>query len=286
MIEVPDGFREMSRWWSDGATWMDALPGLVAAQCATWNLQVDGPLAWGSHALVIPVTRGSDQFVLRMNRPGPEVDALADALRWWDGRGMVYLYDVDAAAGAMLLERLTTPLATRPLDEAMAVLGQVMRRLAVPPKPEARSTGEIVRQRLIELEQRWEEGERPFDVAFLRMALEIGPRLVEPASDLSVNGDLHVHQVLAGAREPWITVDPLLYRGDIEYDLGRVLWMQLDEMTEIPPYFEIVVQEAGLVRDRARDWAVFRAVSYWSWGLANGLTEDPVRCERLLKALL
>ncbi|WP_405063566.1 aminoglycoside phosphotransferase family protein [Kribbella sp. NBC_01505] len=286
MIEVPDEFRQMPRWWHDGSTWLDALPGLVATQCATWSLQVNGPLAWGSNALVIPVTRGTDEFVLRMTPPGPEVDVLADALRWWDGRGMVYLYDADVTTGAMLLERLSTPLATRPLGEAMAVLGQVMRRLAVPPKPEARSTGEIVRQRSVELERQWEELGRPFDAAFLRVALEIAPQLTDPATDLSVNGDLHVHQVLAGTREPWVTVDPVLYRGDIEYDLGRVLWMQLDEMAEIPPYFEIVVQEADLVRDRARAWTVFRTVDYWLWGLGNGLTEDPVRCERLLKALL
>ncbi len=285
MIKVPDGFRQMPRW-RGGTAWLDALPELVAAQCAAWSLQLSGTLAWGSNALVVPVVRGADEFVLRMSRPGHEVEAHVDALHWWDGRGMVYLYDADVAAGAMLLERLSTPLSTRPLDEAMAVLGRMMRRLAVPPHPEALSTGEIMRQRPAVMEKQWEELDRPFDVGFLRAALEIAPQLTEPAMDLSVNGDLHVHQVLAGTREPWVTVDPLLYRGDIEYDLGRVLWMQLDEMAEIPPYFEIVVQEAGLVRDRARHWTIFRAVDYWLWGLNDGLTEDPVRCERLLKSLL
>ncbi|GAA1675310.1 aminoglycoside phosphotransferase family protein [Kribbella yunnanensis] len=286
MIDVPDGFRQMPRWWHDGTTWLDALPNLVKAQCTAWNLEPDGPLAWGSNALVIPVRRGADEFVLRMTPPGPGTDEHVQALRWWDGRGMVLLYDADPAAGAMLLERLKTPLATRPLDEAMAVLGRMMRRLAVSPRPEALSTGEIVRQRSAELEKQWEGLGRPFDVSFLRTALEIAPELTEPATDLSVNGDLHVHQVLAGEREAWVTVDPLLYRGDIEFDLGRVLWMQLDEMAEIPPYFDLVVQEAGLVRDRARHWTVFRAVDYWLWGLGDGLTEDPVRCERLLKSLL
>ncbi|MFI5732626.1 hypothetical protein ACIA49_21080 [Kribbella sp. NPDC051587] len=74
MIEVPHVFRQMPRWWRDGTTWLDALPGLVDSQCTTWGLQVDGPLFWGSNALVIPVTCGTDEFVLRMNPPGPEVD--------------------------------------------------------------------------------------------------------------------------------------------------------------------------------------------------------------------
>jgi streptomycin 6-kinase len=73
--------------------------------------------------------------------------------------------------------------------------------------------------------------------------------------------------------------------GDIEYDLGRVLWTRLDEMTDIVPYFDIAVREAGLDRDRARDWVVYRTVDYWLWGLSVGLTEDPARCSRLLDAL-
>jgi len=29
---------------------------------------------------------------------------------------------------------------------------------------------------------------------------------------------------------------------------------------------------------------VFRAVDYWLWGLDAGLTEDPLRCRRLVEA--
>ncbi len=38
MIEVPATFRAMPRWWSDGTDWLDALPELVATQCARWEL--------------------------------------------------------------------------------------------------------------------------------------------------------------------------------------------------------------------------------------------------------
>jgi hypothetical protein len=37
--------------------------------------------------------------------------------------------------------------------------------------------------------------------------------------------------------------------------------------------------------ERARDWVVWRTVDYWLWGLSAGLTEDPVRCARLVDAL-
>ncbi|MEV5961577.1 aminoglycoside phosphotransferase family protein [Kribbella sp. NPDC051952] len=285
MIELPESFLRMPRWWTEGADWLKTLGQAVESQCASWGLEVAGPVVHGSNAIVVPVVRKGEELVLRMSPPGNEVAEQARALRWWDGRGMVFLYDADVEAGAMLLERLSTPLTTRPVDEAVAVLGQLMRRLAVPGPADARSTAEIVTRRSAELEQQWDHLDRPFDVSVLREALAVAPGLAKTSSDLAVNGDFHSDQVLAGTREEWLTVDPVLYRGDIAFDLGRVLWTRLDEMASIPPYFDTAVTAAGLDRDRARDWVVWRTVDYWLWGLSVGLTEDPVRCERLIRSL-
>ena len=283
MVEVPEQFLRMPRWWTEGAEWLAGLPQAVDRQCARWGLDVVGAVAHGSNAIVVPVARGADEFVLRMSPPGREVVEQAWALRWWDGRGMVRLYDADVEAGAMLLERLWTPLSTRPVEEAIGVLGRLMRRMAVPAPVEAQSTADIVTKRSAELEPEWERLGRPFDVAILRAALDLAPN--ETSSTLAVNGDFHSDQVLAGSREEWLTVDPVLYRGDIEFDLGRVLWTRLDEMTDIVRYFDLVVAEAGLDRDRAYAWVIWRTVDYWLWGLSAGLTEDPVRCARLISSL-
>ena len=283
MIELPETFLQMPRWWTEGADWLRDLPTAVEAQCRRWDLTVVGAVAHGSNAIVVPVTRGGEEFVLRMSPPGAEVAEQTWALRWWAGRGMAQLYDADVDAGAMLLERLSTPLTTRPVDEAVAVLGQLMRRLAVPAPSEARSTADIVATHSAQLEPEWERLGRPFDVAILREALSVAP--YETSSTTAVNGDFHAAQVLAGTREPWLTVDPVLFQGDIEYDLGRVLWTRLDEMADIVEYFDSAVREAALDRDRARDWVIWRTVDYWLWGLSVGLTEDPVRCARLITAL-
>lgn len=283
VIELPESFLEMPRWWSEGQAWLDSLPRAVDEQCRRWDLAVAGPIAHGSNAIVVPVVRDCVELVLRMSPPGDEITQQVRALKWWDGRGMVLLWDDDADAGAMLLERLSTPLTTRPIDEAIAVLGQMMRRLAVPGPEDARSTADIVTTRSAELEPQWERLGRPFDVAILREALDVAP--TETTSTAAVNGDFHSGQVLAGHREEWLTVDPVLFRGDIEYDLGRVLWWDLDKMTDIVPYFDLAVREAGLDRDRARDWVIWRTVDYWLYGLGAGLTEDPVRCARLVNAL-
>ncbi|MEV6287084.1 aminoglycoside phosphotransferase family protein [Kribbella sp. NPDC051770] len=296
MIELPRSFLEMPRWWTEGADWLAALPGAIEQQCARRGLTIAGPLAHGSNAVVVPVERGSERFALRMAPPGDEVAEQTTALRWWDGRGTVRLYDADVARGAMLLELLGEPLDERPIGEAVEVLGGLMRRLGVEGPADALSTQEIVQARAAVMEGQiaGQIGavQRPrieaVPLPYLRAALAVADELVSSSATAAVNGDLHSAQVLRGDREPWLVVDPVLYRGDIEFDLGRILWTRLDEMAgdaEIRRCFDTVVRAAGLDHSYARDWVIFRTVDYWLWGLSVGLTTDPVRCQRLLDAM-
>ncbi|SNS24693.1 streptomycin 6-kinase [Actinoplanes regularis] len=300
-VAVPQAFRDMPRWWREGSAWLDALPQLIRAYSDRWRLTITGEMAHGSNAAVVPVARAGDPFVLRLTPPGPEVAELVAALRFWNGRGMVQLIDADVPSGVMLLERLAIDgsLHAVPVDEAIPILGRMMRRLAVPAPEHVPSTAAAVAARMPALPVEWERCGRPFPERTLRRALEIGSRLAHAEeiggrrarseSRLAVNGDLHSAQVLRGEREPWLTVDPVLMRGDIAFDLGRILWTRLDEMSdeaEIIRHFRAAVDAAGIDRDHGRDWVVFRTVDYWLWGLTAGLTEDPRRCRRLLTPLL
>ncbi|QNE16842.1 kinase [Kribbella qitaiheensis] len=290
MIELPPSFLAMPRWWNEGQEWLASLPASVRDQCERWNLQLDGRLAHGSNAIVVPVLRYGEPLALRMSPPGREVTEQIHALSWWNGRGMVRLVEAEADRGAMLLERLGSPLSDAPLAESIGILGGLMRRLAVPGDPTSWSTAEIASRRAAELEPEWDRLGRPFDEAWLREAEHLGGgRLASTEHDLAVNGDFHADQVLRGAREPWLVVDPVLCRGDIELDLARILWMSIDAMKtdgELLDHFATLVATAELDRDRARDWVVFRTTDYWLWGLKAGLTEDPIRCHRLLGAFL
>ncbi|MFC7531825.1 aminoglycoside phosphotransferase family protein [Actinoplanes sp. GCM10030250] len=282
---VPQSFRDMPRFWREGPEWLDALPDLVSFFCTRWGLLVSGVPVHGSNALVVPVTRDDVPYALRLTPPVlASVSGQIDALRFWDGRGTVLLAEADPEAGVMLLEWLSSSsLGSVPVPEAMSVLGAVMRRIAVPLATGPR-TSDLVAARLTTVEEQWVSLGRPFPRALLRRAMEAGSRLTGEVPDLAVNGDLHSEQVLRGRREPWLVVDPVLLRGDVGFDLGRVLWTRLDEMADIVGCFDLVVGAAGLERDRARDCVVWRAVDYWLWGLGAGLTEDPARCRRLVAA--
>lgn len=290
-IRVPRSFLDMPRWWTDGTQWLAGLPQSIRTRCSEWDLDIVGELSHGSNAVAIPVARGNDAFVLRMTPPGPDVSDQIRALQFWDGRGTVQLFDADADNGAMLLERLAMDesLSRLPVAEAVATLGRMMRRLAIPAPPEVPSTAALVQTRTVELEPDWHRLHKPFDKALLAEALDVAVDLSVTVSDLAVNGDLHSDQVLRGTRELWLTVDPTLLRGDIAYDLARVLWTRIDEMNgsaEVIEHFDAAVQEADLDRDRARNWVVFRTIDYWLWGLNAGLTDDPQRCRRLVSALV
>ena len=152
-VSIPRSFLEMPRWWTEGTQWLADLPAIIDAQCQRWDLRVVGEPGHGSNALVLPVVRSGTDLVLRLNPPGDEVARHADALRFWAGRGTVHLVDADPEHGAILLERLETEsLRDRTVDEAIGVLGRMMRRLAVPAPTSAPSTADMVRSRAAQLE--------------------------------------------------------------------------------------------------------------------------------------
>ncbi|MFC7625120.1 aminoglycoside phosphotransferase family protein [Microlunatus sp. GCM10028923] len=292
MVEIPESFRAMPRWWHDGTAWLDRLPELITETCDRLRLTVDGPARHGSNALVLPVRRDGRPYALRLNPPDDqELPAQVAALEFWAGRGTVLLHETDPAAGAMLLERLdgARSLSALPLAEAVPIIAGVMRRLAVDPPEDVPTTDSWLRNGAERFGREWADLGRPFPDRLLDGVREATDRLItEPGEDRAVNGDLHYDQVLAGEREPWLVVDPLLIRGDIEYDLARILWSRLDEMTDqaVHDHLRTVVEVAELRPERARCWVIFRAADYLFWGLRHGLTEDPPRCRRLLDLFL
>ena len=292
MFVVPETLRAMPRWWSEGSAWLDSLPERAAAQMSSWGLRLDGsvPLRHGTNALVVPVVRDGERLVLRLTPPGPSVAAEVAALRFWGGRGVVDLVAADVIGGATLLERLdaSRSAADLPVEEGVAVVAGMMRRLGVQPPAEAPRTCDAVRERLAELGPEWRALGRPFPRRTLAAVMAASQPLTVCAEDVAVNADLHGQQVLAGRRASWLCVDPRLMRGEAAFDLARVLWTRLDEMSDedaVRRNLGSAVAAAGLDPERARAWVVYRAADYWLWGLRHGLTEDPRRCERLLTAL-
>ena len=104
-----------------------------------------------------------------------------------------------------------------------------------------------------------------------------------------VHADLHYGNVLVGQRESWLAIDPKPVAGDPEHAVPELLWTRVDELEDaaaIRRLLAVLASSGELDGDKARGWAIVRGVDYWLWGLENGLTEDPKRCQRILAAHL
>ncbi|MFI2486659.1 aminoglycoside phosphotransferase family protein [Promicromonospora kroppenstedtii] len=294
---MPASFLAMPRWWSATAAeqrWLTDLPRLVDTWCGRWALTVDGPPRHGSNALVVPVRRAGQPAALRLTPPDDDVAALSTALEFWRGHGVVTELEADPAAGALLLDRLDPDraLTSEPLAVAVPEIGRIARRLAVPAGDDVAAgvghTADDVATLTPLQRPAWERLGRPFDGGVLDRAADAAAVILAGDRDpVAVNADLHFDQVLRDGGGRWCVVDPVLRRGDAERTAVNVLWHRVDEMSdrEIPRWFDVLVEAAGLDEGLARAWAVWRVTDYRLWGLAHGLTQDPPRCARLLDAL-
>jgi len=290
-VEIPASFRAMPRWWREGTAWLDELPRLIARQCRAFGVTIDGRAAHGSNALVVPVRRGEQPFALRLLPPTDDIVADAAALEYWDGRGTVRLIALDRASNALLLERLDAgrALSDEPLSSAVPIIARILRATAVRPPPHAPSTAAIISQRLPELAREWPTIGEPGGSLLFDEVLAAARAIPALAQPTAVNGDLHYGNVLAGERAPWLVVDPVLLAGDCAYTVAGLLWTRLDEMavaSDIRYWFDVIVREVHLDRETARKWVLFRAADYLAWGLRHGLTEDPARCLRIMRAFV
>ena len=244
----------------------------------------------GYNSLVVPVRRDGEPLALKVTWPDRYMEEQILALRLWDGHGAVRLVDADTAAGVMLMRRLdhTCSLRDIPLEEAVPVIGSLLRRLAVEPPHGLRTTGAIAAQHRRDLVGQWEGLGRPMPRRTLDRGRELAGELSSDDYSVLVNNDLHYEQVLRTWDGDWSVVDPLIVSGVLEFQVAPLLWSRFDELgsSRVEWCIDALADAADLDRDRARKWALLRAIEYWLWGLKAGLTEDPVRCRHIVEALM
>ena len=272
--------------------WIDALPALAQRYLRRWRLTPTGEVMHGFAAVVLPVrlgdggdgTGGTDGTggaaeavlaVLKLGWPHPESEHEALALRVWDGRGAVRLLDCDEDGGVLLLERLDSAVSLHSVDAAAAieVLAALLRRLSVPAPDGLRSMADNALRWRDELPAESARLGHPVPSRLLDAAVEACAALGPTAAGAMVNEDLHYANVLRGAREPWLVIDPKVLAGDSEYAVIPMLWNRFTETggaAGLDTRFDTIVATAGLDAERARGWTLVRAVDNWLWALEHG----------------
>lgn len=289
MITVPASFvvDVLRREGEAGRRWLDNLPAQVASCCADWGLAVDGAPMHGGLSLVVPVRRVGERAVLKLVWAEADAAQEALALAAWDGRGAVRLLAAEPERRALLLERLdhTRTLGGLPIGEAFAVAGKLLRRLAVPAPAGVPRLAEFAAGLAAALPERWERAGRPMDRRLVDTACALAGELGPSAGELLIHTDLHDTNILAGEREPWLAIDPKVVAGEPAFGVAPLLWRRIDTMrepAELAAHLDTLCAVAAIDRERVRAWSVVRCLDYWLWGLSVGLTEDPLRCARVV----
>ncbi len=303
MIVIPDAFATttIAREGDAGRAWVAALPAVIQTLCDRWDLLVDGAPMHGYLGIVVPVRQRDRQAVLKVSWKDLSTSGEAAALAAWDGQGAARLFNIDAARGAQLLERLDfrRSLSDVPITEAVTLAGRLLRRLAIEApsgfhqglleasvgQSPFRSLRTVADELVEQLPIRWEQHGRPTSRHVLDRAIALARELGASSANRLVNYDIHYADVLASTREPWLAVDPKVVTGEPAFGLAQLLWTRLAEMEAdggLDRHFRALTETAEVDTLVARSWTLVRCVDYWLWGLGAGLTEAPVRCARIV----
>jgi streptomycin 6-kinase len=294
VIAVPREFADdLVRTHGEAARrWIAAVPGLVGELCGRWGVELDeGEPPRGDLNLVFLARRGDEPCVLKLCWPTGSAADESRALEAWDGRGAVRLLEAASDDGALLLERLDSrrSLASLELRSAAEVAGGLIRQLAIPAPPGLPRLADAASEIAETVRPRQEALGSPVPARWADLAVRLAGDLAAGAGTALVHGDLHYGNVLAGTRQPWLAIDPKPVAGDPERYVPELMWDRANEAKDAAGIHEllaVLVHAGGLDPGRARAWTIVRAVDYWLWGLDAGLTRDPLRCHRLLEALL
>lgn len=264
-IALPGTLQAYAGRGPDWSAWLDRLPRLVGELLDEWSLTLDGEVAHGHTALVLPVrTAAGRPAVLKVGWPHDEAEHEALALQHWHGRGAVLLLKADPHRWALLLERLHPEDLGEHWDvQACELVGGLYRSLHVVAPPQLRRLSDQARRWVGELDAVDRSAPIP------RRMIEHARALARDfAGDEATDGrllhtDLHYANVLAGDREEWLAIDPKPLSGDPHYELAPMLWNRWEELDGrirdgVRDRFFALVDAAGLDEDRARDWAIVR----------------------------
>jgi streptomycin 6-kinase len=284
-IVVPGELAELHEKYTgeDGRRWIAGLPAMAAVFMDRWQLALDGPVAAGAVALIIPVvSRDGAKAVLKLQPVDDETGGEPAALQAWAGRGAVRLLEHDPDSGAMLLERLdaSRDLNTMTDDLAAAqVIAELLVELnAVPAPAGLRALSNVAAAALAGTPVAIRLAVDPVERRLLINCAERFEELITDSMDNQLlHWDLHYFNTLSTLDgDEWKAIDPKPLSGDSGFELLPALWNRWDDLVEtgdVPRAllrrFDLMTEVMGLDRSRAAGWTMGRVLQNAVWDLVR-----------------
>jgi len=299
-LEIPDAVVRMylAANGEAGRAWLASLPEFVDELTRRWSLTLGPAFGGGGVGFVAPAERpDGERLVLKVSFVDEETRHEPDALRQWDGDGVVRLVDAEPERGALLLERLepATALGDHPdRGEAISIACALLQRLWRPvPEPHPFAlVGDLATRLAEEFPERFDRLDRPFDGDLVRAAVDACRQLADTDEEpILANRDFHLGNVLAAEREPWLLIDPKPLVGEPAFDTGHLLRTLLPERLErdtLDLTAGRLASELDLEPERVIGWALVRSVDDALWDLSTGGQDvgwDVLAARLLVRAL-
>jgi len=264
MLDIPAEVR--NKVVADGdAAWLDELPSLVESLAQEWSLTIGATLRGGHAAFVVGATLADGAAaVLKIGVPSTLRDLAfeATALRLAGGDGCADLLRDDPDRGAVLLERLGSPLYDLVPDPGARhdILCDVAVRFWRPlGSGVALPTGADKAREYADLLPRlWEETGRACSRATFEDALGCTERRRRAHDDrhaVLVHGDVHELNALQATDGTFKLVDPVGLRAERACDLGTILRCNPDAGDDLRARAERLATRTGV-----------DVTAIWEWG--------------------
>lgn len=285
--------------------WLDRLPGYLDGVRARWNLELGEPLGTGATGYTVAATRTGDagaaeDVVLALHYPDAWFVEATVAMGRWDGDGAVRLLERDPD-GAQLLERATpgtSLLDKRDEDGALAIAADVLQRLWVPDPGGIMTVESETAEWARSMPERYHFVGRPFERSLVTEALDAIREMAPTQPErVLLHGDLHMGNVLAAERQPWLAIDPKPLIGERAFDATALLRdkprdLVQDDVTgreRLQRRFDLLTERLGLDRARLKAWSLAVLVDYAIWDFEVGdtvLGEQQIEVARMVRRLI
>jgi streptomycin 6-kinase len=280
--------RQVDLFEAEGAGWLNQLPRLIADIEQRWSVQVQPPFPNLSYNYVAPAhLADGTAVVLKIGFPRLELHREIEALRFYDGQGMVRLLRAEPEQGIMLLERLQPgtpliPLALRDDAAATRRAAQVMQQLRHPaPADHSFPTVANWGRGFARLRAEFNGRTGPFPAKLVDTAEQLFTELLaSAAAPVLLHGDLHHDNILQAGnrptRQPWLAIDPKGVIGEPAYEVGALLRNPIPHIFQESPdnlrrrqarRLDILAEMLTIDRQRLWGWSLAQAVlsAWWSY---------------------